>query len=92
MREKQCFVFKSRYSLYIKLIRSQAVVVFCESEDEASKCLSWLKEWGIDIAIAGGRHIFHAASFTDRLVIGKEHVTVNRVYGLRLSQPSIYAR
>jgi FAD binding domain len=50
---------------------SQAVVVYVESEDDVSACLRWVKKWGLDVAIAGGRHTFHQASSTDGLVIGR---------------------
>jgi FAD/FMN-containing dehydrogenase len=44
--------------------------VFCESEGDISACLRWSKKWNLDLAIAGGRHSFHAASSTNGLVIG----------------------
>jgi hypothetical protein len=49
----------------------QSIIVFCESEGDVQKCLSYLQVWDLDLAVAGGRHTCSGASSTTGFVIGK---------------------
>ena len=49
----------------------QAIIVFCESDEDVAASLKYVQKWDLDMTISAGRHSQHGASSTDGgLVIG----------------------
>lgn len=54
------------------LIISQAIIVFCETDEDVAASLKYVQRWDLDVTIAAGRHSHYGASSTDGgLVIGE---------------------